>query len=267
MNHVIQINRQAQALNDNYILILTSNSVEKEAVNALLRDKRTATIGIETAGCSLGTLAGRFALHVTGDCGVSKRRSVARIANVLLKSEAFPKPFLTVLAGFCWGNLRKVDAKACIIAAEILALNERHAEQDVEVPQVRRLASFLTLEEPVVRELEEHLKVRVGPLASLETLYKSDGQREKLVERHPELLGGEMEAFGFLESGTRWLVVKAVSDSGGDDFSREKQGEAAWRAASVIEPLLNVLGRHEAVVYASEYEQPSRRNEHVVRCS
>lgn len=247
MNHVIQIARQAAALDENYILLLTSNSEEKKAVNAVLRDRHAADIGIKTSGCSLGILAGRFALHVTGESGVSKPRSIARIASALLKNNTFPKPFLTVLTGFCWGNLKMVSTEVCVVATEVLALNVRHAEGDAEVPQAQRLVSLVTLEEPVVRELEDRLSVRIGPMASLETLYKSDGLREKLVDRHPELLGGEMEAFGFLESGSRWLVVKAVSDSGGDDFSREKQGEAARRASVLVEPLLVTLQRHDLV--------------------
>lgn len=95
-------------------------------------------------------------------------------------------------------------------------------------------ARHLPVEESVVRELEGQSKLRIGAIASLETLYKSDSLREKLVGQYPDLLGGEMEAFGFLESGSPWLLVKAVSDSGGDNFSREKQGEAARRAAVVI---------------------------------
>ncbi|WP_416242807.1 hypothetical protein ACLSSQ_11925 [Azospira sp. APE16] len=247
MDNVIKIAHQTPALDENYVLLLTSNSEEKRAINAVLRDRRTADIGIETTGCSLGTLGGRFVLHVTGESGVSKALSVARIASALLKNNNFPKPVLTVLAGFCWGNPKNVGAEVCIVATEVVALNIRHAEGDAEVPQAQRLVSIVTLEEPVVRELEDHLRVRIGSLASLETLYKSDRLRERLVERYPELLGGEMEAFGFLESGSRWLVVKAVSDAGGDDFSREKQGEAARRASVVIEPLLVTLQRHEVV--------------------
>ena len=218
MDHVIHILRQVPALNENYLLLLTSNSEEKKAVNAVLRSRRNADVGCETAGCSLGTLGGRFALHVTGESGVSKPRSVARIANALLKNESFPRPFLTVLAGFCWGNLRNVDAEACVVATEVLALNVRHAEGNAEVAQALSLVSRVSLEEPVAQELEDQLKVRIGSLASLETLYKATACA-KLIERYPELLGGEMEAFGFLESGSSWLVVKAVSDSGGNDFS------------------------------------------------
>lgn len=247
MNHVIQVRRQASALDENYILLLTSNSQEKKAVNSVLRNRRAADVGIETSGCSLGTLGGRFALHVTGESGVSKPRSIARIASALLKNGTFPKPFLTILNGFCWGNLKNVKAESCVVATEVIALNVRHAEGDTEVHKAQRLVSSMTLAEPVVKELEEQLGVRIGSLASLETLYKSDFLREKLVEQYTELLGGEMEAFGFLESGYCWLVVKAVSDSGGDDFSREKQDEAAQRASAVVEPLLFALQRHEVV--------------------
>ncbi len=247
MNRIIQIARQTPALDDNYILILTSNSEEKKAVNTVLRNRCEANIGIDTTGCSLSTLGGQFALHITGESGVSKTHSVARIANALLKNRDFPKPFLTMLVGFCWGNLKKVSVDTCIVATEIFALNERHAKGDAEVSQARRMVSLITLEESVVQELEGQLRVRIGSLASLETLYKSDDIRNSLVEQYPELLGGEMEAFGFLESGSRWLVVKAVSDSGGNDFSREKQSEAAQRASAVIEPLLVTLQRHEVV--------------------
>lgn len=216
-------------------------------MNAVLRNRRKADIGFENVGCSLGTLGGRFALHVTGHSGVSKPLSIARIAIALLKNKAIPQPFLILLVGFCWGNPKNVDAEACVVATEILALNLRHALGDAEMPQAQQVVSLVELDEPLVRELEDQLKVRIGSLASLETLYMSDGLREKLVEQHPKLLGGEMEAFGFLESRSRWLVVKAVSDLGGNDFTREKQSEAAKRAAEVIEPLLVSLQRYEVV--------------------
>lgn len=247
MDYVIQISRQSPALDKNYLLLLTSNSEEKKAVNAVLRNLRTAEIGCETAGCSLGTLGGRFVLHVTGESGVSKPRSIARIANILLKTQFLPKPLITVLTGFCWGNLQNVDVDTCIIATEVLALNARQAEESSEVFRAQTLMSHVSLDESLVQELEDELKVRVGSLASLETLYKSDCSRDALVERYPEILGGEMEAFGFLESGSSWLVVKAVSDSGGNDFSRERQSEAATRAAAVLEPLLALLQRHAVV--------------------
>lgn len=246
MDHIIQIRRKTAALDGNYILLLTSNSEEKKAVNAVLRNRRDSDIGIESMGCSLGTLGGRFALHVTGEGGVSKQRSVARIANALLKTKTFPKPILTLLTGFCWGDPKKVDAGACIVATEVIALNERRTEADAEVSNARRLVSSVALGS-AVRELDDQLRVRVGSLASLETLYESDSIRDNLVALHPELLGGEMEAFGFLESGSPWLVVKAVSDSGGSDFSREKQSDAARKASLVIEPLLLALQQHEVI--------------------
>ncbi len=247
MSHVIQIANQDLALNENYVLILTSNSVEKAAINEVLRNRRTADIGIKTTGCSLGTLAGRFVLHVTGESGVSKPHSVARIANALLKSSFLPQPVLTILSGFCWGNPKQVGPEACIVATEVVALNVRHAEAGEEVLQAQRLVSRVNLDNPFARQLEARLDIRIGSMASLETLYKSDDLRNRLAERHPDLLGGEMEAFGFLENGSSWLVVKSVSDSGGDDFSRDKQSEAARKASATIEPLLVLLQKNEVV--------------------
>ena len=251
MNHIIHIVRHTQALQDNYILLLTSNSEEKKAVNAFLLNRRSADVAQSTTGCSLGILGGRFALHVTGESGVSKDRSIARIANALLRNQSLPRPVLTVLVGFCWGNLNQVDRDTSIICKEILALNERHADGEQEIQRLRRLTSRVTLSNAVVQEIEgsrsDELKVRVGPLASLETLYKSYVLREKLVAQYPELLGGEMEGFGFLGNDSSWLVVKAVADSGGDDFTREKQGDAARRAMAVLEPLLVSLQQHNVI--------------------
>lgn len=251
MNHVIHIARYAHALNENYVLILTSNSEEKKAVNAVLRNRREANVAQETIGCSLGMLGGRFALHVTGESGVSKDRSIARIANALLRSESVPRPILTVLVGFCWGNLKQVGPDNSIVCPEVLALNEKHADGDQEIPRLRRLMSRVNLSDALVREIEgsrsDDLKVRVGPLASLETLYKSDALREKLVTQYPDLLGGEMEGFGFLGNDSPWLVVKAVSDSGGNDFSRDNQSDAARRAMMVLESLLVTLQSHDVI--------------------
>ncbi|MER5081977.1 hypothetical protein, partial [Providencia stuartii] len=73
----LNINSFANYLNGNYILICTSNSVEKSAVNELLLYKQDLKIDISSRGCYIGLYNGLIIIHLSGDCGHSQEYSIS----------------------------------------------------------------------------------------------------------------------------------------------------------------------------------------------
>jgi nucleoside phosphorylase len=238
----IDLKRYRDALQDNYVLIFTSNSKEKAAVNRVLRNKHGASPGCDSKGCSIGKIDNRFVVHVTGDSGVSQDASLAGIANAILKNPAIPQPSLVLLVGFCWGSPASTRQGTVVISDHLIAVNSRVAVGVGEQLKDRRRASMVTLSDELRAQLDQEVgDVVFGAMLSAETLYCSDVARNALLTKFQDAVAGEMEAFGFIKDGFRWLIVKAVSDNGGDDFDREAQNLAAERAASAVPTLLRHL--------------------------
>jgi len=56
----LKLENYAEAIADNYYLILTSNSKEKEAVNKIMSQRRNLVLGIPSNGSSIGVIGGVF---------------------------------------------------------------------------------------------------------------------------------------------------------------------------------------------------------------
>jgi len=175
----------------------------------------------------------------------------------LLSHTDYPKPALVVLAGFCWGNLKIVKSDSVIAATEICALNEKREKVGETQYVPHRHYSILKIDTSMIAEINEKLapmriEVLSGPLASLEIRYEANAARDALLEKFSDLYGGEMEAFGIIPScSLPWVVLKAVSDSGGDDFGTIGQKAAANRAAETITHLVSVLESNEVLPAAT----------------
>lgn len=248
MNYALEVSRHTEALSNNYVLLFTSNSIEKEAVNTSLNNTLRVNIDLDTSGCTLGLLSNRFVLHICGESGFSKERSIGRIASGLLHNPTFPRPALILLVGFCWGNLKKVNDNSIIAATEICILNEKREKRDGATYVPRRVKSPIEISSSLTEEINSKLipqktHLVTGAMASLETRYESDEARDALLADYPDLLGGEMEAFALVPSCKTlpWLVLKSVSDSGGNDFETTGQKDAAMRASNAIKCLLDTL--------------------------
>jgi hypothetical protein len=240
----IDIRIRRTELEHNYCLVLTSNSVEKRAVNAVLSSRLKANVGQRTSGAYLGLLEGSLVLHISGESGVSKDRSVGRIANAFLRDTTMPPPRAVLLVGFCWRNPSRTPAETLLISNEVWCANLQHATEGELRPRGNWQRSPVPIDQLQVQRLTSDLtaasvQMQMGSVASAETLYADDALREQLVRGHPELLGGEMEAFAFVSHDFPWLVVKAGSDAGGSDFDRDRQEAAAALAARSLGPLLS----------------------------
>ncbi|MFZ6647966.1 hypothetical protein ACO0LO_19735 [Undibacterium sp. TJN25] len=259
---MINISERKASLDNNYCLILTSNSVEKAAVKSVTTNAQEAFIGQGNSGAYLGLIGDSLVLHLSGESGTSRDQSIGRIATTFLRSQSMPRPRLVLLVGFCWRNPETTPDNVLIVSSQVHCVNVLHATKGAFQPQEIVRGSPLSIDELKAARLLECLhsvsgSVRVGPIASAETLYKEDQLRSQLVATHPAILGGEMEAFAFLDSSFLWLVLKAGSDAGGVDFDRNRQAEAAARAAGAIRPLIaeleagGTIGKEESLKNAS----------------
>jgi hypothetical protein len=236
-------------LQDNYVLVLTSNSVERTAVNEIIQKRKPASIREPNQGCALGFIANQLVLHLTGESGGSGVASVGRLASSIFKNPLLPKPALVLLVGFCWGNPRLTGVGNIILAPVVYSLNLQRV-----ISQTRRHVaivynSSLHIDESILHLLSKNFAPNLvgilsGPLGSLETFYSSETDRDELLSQHPEILGGEMEGYDFLPDcrNTPWLVLKTVSDTAGSRFSRDSQAAASRRSAQCLASLLEELG-------------------------
>jgi anti-sigma regulatory factor (Ser/Thr protein kinase) len=233
-------------------LILTSNSVEKNAVKNIMGPSKKVFIGQTNQGAYLGLVGDFLALHLSGDSGISHDQSIGRIASTFLRSQTMPHPRLVLLTGFCWRNPKTTPDSVLIVSPTVHCANVQHSNKGAQSPQVKTRVSPITIDDLKAARLSEALSKAichpiVGPIASAETLYMDSDLRDQLTAQLPGLLGGEMEAFGFLDSSFPWLVLKAASDAGGCDFNRERQAEAAEIAANAILPIITELEDLDAI--------------------
>lgn len=242
----LRIDLARAALDQNYILLLTTNSTERLAVNAALEKPLRAQAPFEHEGCALGELGGRFVLHVTGTSGAQKVTSVDRIVKRLLAADRMPRPYLVVLAGIAWGAPGKVEKGDVVLCGEIVSASETRKEAGAtryrDLAHASRLLSLVEPLSSALRKVPDGFQVHSGRLASAPTHFSDDGARDELLEQIPSVLGGEMEAFALMpDLDTPWLVLRGVSDFGEDDLSRAFQHQAADHLAGLLVPLVQAL--------------------------
>ena len=236
----ICIHHYFEALDNNYVLICTSNSLEKKAINERIEHRRELAVGIDSLGCCIGLINSRFVIHLSGESGFGRTKSVGRLVIHFINTAAIPKPAFVVLSGFCWGNPTKVGVDNIIISSDIISLNSDAYFQDKTEYKGSKFTSTISAEF-LKGSIDSELAV-VGELASLETLMASSDKRDNILDRYPSILGGEMEAFSFVPSldSIPWLIVKAVSDFAGDDFERDGQNIAAKNAAVMVQSIIGL---------------------------
>ncbi|WP_053397293.1 MULTISPECIES: 5'-methylthioadenosine/S-adenosylhomocysteine nucleosidase family protein [Vibrio] len=238
----IQITDYYDVLNENYILICTSNSVEKDAVNNLLTNRRELEVNLNTSGCSIGLLSNRFVIHLSGESGIGKVKSISRLIISFISNQKFPNPVQLILCGFCWGNPEKSKVGDTLVSSKVISLNSQKVEGDSVQFKDNVTTSSIQMDLISTDILASINNVVLGDIVSLETLYASTEKRDILLSGYSEVIGGEMEAFAFVPSMAHipWLVVKSVSDNGDDDFNQDFQTEAAKLASNTVAKIVDI---------------------------
>lgn len=232
------------ALDNNYILMLTTNSYERDAVRAVLADDTHAIVNHECRGARIGRIGSRFCIHLNGTAGAQGRDSIGSICRWITQAPR-PQPQLIIIVGFAWGNFEIVTNNDVIISSQIQNINylsvRRGERRRRAVPCISPLSSIENCV-PLLPAPANGGRILAGTIASAELYLADDDERGDIIAQLPEILGGEMEAFDVVRDlEIPWLLVKAISDDGGDEVGKERQSIAAQAAASLIAPLLDAL--------------------------
>lgn len=236
----INISDYYDVLNNNFVLVCTSNDIEKEAVNKVLTNRQNLEINMNTAGCSIGMLSDQFVVHLSGESGIGKERSISRLIIHFLGDTNIPNPAQVTLCGFCWGSPEKTKIGDILLSSRVISLNHQIVEGDKI--SFKENVTTSTIETHMLEKalLSINDNIVMGDIISLETLYASTEKRNQLLQKYPYIIGGEMEAFAFVPSTKNipWLVVKSVSDNGDDAFDQSFQETAASLAASCLDGVI-----------------------------
>lgn len=259
--HDIDIVAAREALNENYILVLTTNSVERDAVSKIMSNAVSAAVSRNTRGARIGFLGNRFCIHLNGAAGAQDADSIGSLTRWMTQAPR-PLPQLVLVVGFAWGNPDLVQVGDVIIASKIYDISPVRMINGVSKRRIADRTSSLGSIEPFLADLTaSHIvgKAVCGELASAEIYLSDTEERNAILRQLPDVLGGEMEAFDVVRDlQVPWLFIKAVSDDGGDDVDREQQAIAAGAAASLVLPVLDILTK-EGLLETSRDDRASRR--------
>ncbi|WP_336278216.1 hypothetical protein [Cronobacter dublinensis] len=221
-------------LEGNFILLLTSNSKEKKALNNILQNKMKISITEKSNGAYLGTIGNIFVLHLSGESGTISERSISNVCKSFISNSVNPSPAMIILCGICWGDPNKTILGNTIVSDEMFTANQQYVTTEGYNPQVRTHKSCITIEKDLFSDNEN---VVYGPTCSAELLIKDEGHRDSLLRLVPTCFGGEMEGFALIPAltNTKWLVIKTVSDHADmQSYCREEQPNFCERLASDV---------------------------------
>ncbi|HIE0660149.1 TPA: hypothetical protein ACXJEZ_002665 [Providencia rettgeri] len=248
----LNINSFANYLNGNYILICTSNSVEKSAVNELLLYKQDLKIDISSRGCYIGLYNGLIIIHLSGDCGHSQEYSISHLIINFIKKYNKISPALLCLVGFCWGSPNKTKIRDIILSNHVISINNKKQEKSILSYRDSEYLSNIKIPSHIEDKLKKTIhNIKIGKITSMETLLSNTQERDNILAKLPDILGGEMEAFGFIpiiqSDNIPWLILKTVSDFGDDNVTRTEQNTAAQTSAASIESILLILQKESII--------------------
>ncbi len=228
-------------LDQNYILIATSNSKEKNAIRSKLKYKKRIQLQPELNVC-VGIIENFFVIHLHGSSGGSTDNSIGKILNYCLLRNMLPKPSIIFLVGFCWGNPRVVELKDTIICTEIESSNQTRFYTNNTEFRSQNIQSILNMPSYFEELLGEYPTLKNKRLISFDCFLSNTEQRNLLISSRPDIGGGEMEGWAFISSlnPMPWLILKSVSDLGDNSTTREEQEECAHLSANYI----SVITKH-----------------------
>lgn len=224
------------ALENNYILIATSNTKEKNAVRSKLKFKKKIHI-TSNIHIYLGVLGSLPTIHINGASGGSSDYSIGKILNHCLLTKLLPEPSLIFLVGFCWGNPNLVFLKDTILCTEIESSNQTRFYVDSTEFKSQNIQSTLYSKIDFEELLTNHSDLKIKKLISFDCYVANNSERDLLISSRPEIGGGEMEGWAFISNlnPTPWIILKSVSDLATDKISRDEQEVCAEKSANFID--------------------------------
>lgn len=246
----LNIARIRRALNDNYVLVLTTNSIERKAVTDCFDVSAKAAIPAENDGARIGVCGGQLILHVTGTSGGQADKAVGRITRKILSAPNVPNPKAVILVGIAWGAPSNTSIGTVILCGELLAVNQLRFESDgLKFVPFGRTSPWLTELKGIADEIGSYpdRSLKQGILASGEQFVGQTKVRDALLKAYPEIAGGEMEGWDLVPDLDHipWAQLRGVCDFGEDGTNGLYQVPAAMKAAEFLKPLLQCLQARE----------------------
>jgi len=232
------------------ILVFVNNN-EKEAVYNAFKEKQTrdpvVTFGEVLTYHDFGNIGGAKVLGLQIEMGSTTRGGSSPALSEAIKETT---PHYVILVGVAFGMDRKKQAPGDILVSSKLALYEmkrigiNKKGEDVEIQRGdTTAASEKILGKFRAWSSKPHWQgapVHFGLMVSGEKLIDNAQFKQKLREKYPEAIGGEMEAAGAYVAAEfykrDWIVVKAVCDyaDGTKKHNKQKNQELAARNAAQL---------------------------------
>jgi hypothetical protein len=234
---VQKLSKNRSALDENHVLVVTTNSNERRKMLEILDRYQNLTTGSSKRRAFLGHAGDCLVVVLDGDGGYASGDAATRFASEYLMEANYPRPALVVIGGVCWGNPQHVQIGDVIVSGSIQSANRSTAREDGSEAKFYHFKSSLNVD-ALLSTVEP--KPMCGELVSLEVRLSDEKARDVLLSQCPTVLGGEMEGFALVPQckNTPWLVIKAVSDFATVIEGREEQADAASRAAAVVKTLI-----------------------------
>lgn len=232
-----KLSKNWDALHENHVLLVTTNSNERRAMLEMLDKYQKLTTGSLKQRAFLGHSRGNLVVVLDGDGGFASEDAATRFADRYLKDGSYPRPSMVLIGGVCWGNPGMVKVGDVIVCGDIESANRSTERPDGREVKFYSYKSSIELAE--IMEGIEPAPIR-GDLISWEVRLSDENARDTILRQRPSAVGGEMEAFALVPEcqSLPWLVVKAVSDFAAVMEGREEQYGAANRAAEVVAQIL-----------------------------
>ncbi|WP_459622960.1 phosphorylase family protein [Burkholderia sp. 3C] len=234
---VLHLKAYRDILDRAFVVVLTTNSHERKAVLDVMQASRKLVTQHDSHRAYLCVADDRVVLVLDGDGAFSGSGAASRFLSDFIANERYPTPAAVVLCGVCWGNPQRVSIGRVLVSGTLISVNRSVAEQS-GVTAVIPKTFETTLPDEAVQGFTGVDSIAPATMLSEEQLYKGTQAREELLAQFPAAHGGEMEGFAVVPSchnkSIPWLVIKAVSDYGDDEFDREAQDDAAKKAAQVF---------------------------------
>jgi nucleoside phosphorylase len=244
----------------NNVLIVTSNDVEKTALQNALNEQGVKLIRTHQSlsnRLKVGVLSGYPLVTLSAERGAFKPNSVGVLIPEILVAL---KPQLVILVGFSYGKPGAVNLHDVVVSREIVSLVDlKGTDSGVDFRSFPKVASDLTPETvaslvndaagPAVNAVMNkglRTELRVGPIFSGEVLAEGQAFTERLYSELPEALGGDMEGHAVATHCARqkvsWLIVKSPSDFGvGTAGTTNAQGFSAMTSATAATELIKAF--------------------------
>ena len=197
--------------------------------------------------------------------------SVGRTASILTTADAIRRwnPKAVIAVGIAFG----VDSSKQRIADVLISKTVSNYES-------QRVQDDATIQRGVIAEAGLHLLNRFGNvhgwefrrpdnsiveakrglILSGEKLVDSPAFKQRLLEKYPEAIGGEMEGAGLYSAAERekveWIIVKAICDWADGNKKKIYQNLAAAAAVSLVE---HVLNEENILADLRRPQEPTRR--------